>query len=583
MKQREDTVLILTPFAEKMNGAMVLGTGGWLPPEEREALDWMTLVALLGWKVKLMDPASFHLFNFNDQLIKWVVLTGDPDAINSKTWEQILLTIQNNQFLFITRAGEKNGWLSQQFEIFLSNKKIPGEQIEYKHPGFCKEWKLQNPLQLPELEATNSFNKLVHLSETCIAGSVQQGVSKILFLSFHPSRTRDSEPVFTALLKQLLLFESLYPVAWFEWKNTMILRMDDPGSSQAVHDNSFQTTKLGEKEWDLIGKALVERNARMSLAYVPAWVDDGDSTRGQLEIDGWPVDRVAGNIYPSPSVKYHKNLANGLTRVFDYKEEFLGIEKLRNSGLAEVELHGYTHIHPDKKSWLNADDKHENKKWFREFGKSAVGFINSLAEEKHPLLSGIDAFQKSFRSLPSALICPGEEFTNNVLEKVLKSPLNLVSSYYLGMRIGHQLCWNQHVCSPYLDLANPCWFEQELPVVGYFHDFDIGTHGTNWFNEQLEKWEQAGAKFFIDFRELSTILSHTISINEVADQYQLSLYSENHLPFIKPARIGFHIPGKNFTSTVVLNNNQETQTLNLSEFEMMSTSQTIKQSKWQEL
>ncbi|WP_276502529.1 hypothetical protein [Terrimonas pollutisoli] len=583
IKQREDTVLILTPFAEKMNGALVLGTGGWLPPEEREALDWMTLVAMLGWKVKLTDPGSLHLVDFNNQAVKWVILTGDPDDIDSNTWEQLLLTIRTNQFLFITRAGKKNGWLSHQFEVFLSENKPAGDRLLYKRPGFCKEWKLQNSLQLAELEATQGLNKRAHLSETCIAGTVEESGSKILFLSFHPSMARDSEPVFTALLKQLLIVENLYPVAWFEWKNTMILRMDDPGSSQPVHDNSFQTAKLGEEEWDLIGQTLLERNARMSLAYVPAWVDDGDSTRGRLEIDGLPTVRTAGNIYPSPSVKYYKNLANGHTRVFDYEDEFRGIEKLRNSGLAEVELHGYTHIHPDKKAWLKADDRYENKKWFREFGKSAVSFINSLAEEKHPLLSGIEAFQKNFQSLPSTLICPGEEFTNNVLEKVLKSGLNLVSSYYLGMRIGHQLCWNQHVCSPYLDLANPRWFEQELPVVGYFHDFDVSIHGTGWFSEQLEKWQEAGAKFFIDFRELSTILSHTVSINEVTSQYRLRLYSENHLPFIKPVRIGFHIPAKNFTSTFLLDSNQETHTLNLSAFEKISTSQTIKQSKWQEL
>lgn len=543
-KQREDTVLILTSFAEKMNEALVLGTGGWLPPEEREALDWMTLVALLGWKVKLIDPGSLHLFNFRDALVKWVILTGDPDDINHTTWEKILLTIKTNQFLFITMAGKKEGWLSYHFGIFIPENKQLGSYIQYKRLGFYQEWRLRNPLLLPSLEGDERLNKLVHLSEACIAGSVDETGSRILLLSFHPGKVRDSEPIFTAILKQLLIQESLYPVAWFEWKDTMILRMDDPGSSQAVHDNSFKTTKLSEKDWNYIGEELSKRQARVSLAYVPAWVDDGDCNRGVLEINGRPVARIPGNIYPSPSVKYYKNLANGLTRVFDYEDEFRGIEKLRTSGLAEVELHGYTHIHPDKKSWLNATDRHENKKWFREFGRAATGFTNGLADEKHPLFSGIAAFQKNFRSLPSTLVFPGEEFTNTVLEKVVKSGLNLVSSYYLAIRIGHQLCWNQHICSPYLDLADPGWFEQELPVVGYFHDFDVSTHGTRWFAQQLEKWQEAGANFFIDFRELSDTLCHNISSNEDAGQYQMSLNAENYSPFTRPARIGFHTPLK---------------------------------------
>ena len=556
IKQRADTVLILTSLAGQMNDAQVLGTGGWLPPEEREALDWMTLVAMLGWKVKFEDPTSLHGAHFENHRIKWVILTGDPDTISSDTWEQLLHIIRTNQLLFITRAGKINGWLSRHFKISMSDENLPGDRLQFIHPSFSKEWSLKNQLVLQELKATVKFNKVLSLSGSCIAGTIDVYTSKILFLSFHSSIARDCEPVFTAILKQLLIFESVHPVAWFEWKNTMILRMDDPGSSQPVHDNSFQTTKLGEVEWELIGEALFQKDARMSLAYVPAWTDDGDNSRGQLEIDGHPVLRTAGDIYPSPSVKYHKNLPKGITRVFDYQEEFRGIEKLRSTGLAEVELHGYTHIHPDKNSWLNAADRNENKKWYREFGKSAASFISNLAEEKHPLSSGIEAFQKTFRSLPSTIIFPGEEFTANVLKKFLKSGLNLISSYYLGMRVGRQLCWNYYVCSPYLDLVDSRWFDQELPVVGYFHDFDVLINGIDWFTQHLERWQQAGANYFIDFRQLSSILDRTISLNEIASQFELNLHSEKHSPFLKPVRVGFHIPSRNFSSFYLLNNNQ---------------------------
>ena len=570
MNQRTDTAIILTSFAEQMKAEPVLGTGGWLSPEEREALDWMTLIALMGWKVKLRDLQNFHFADIDNQQIKWIILTGDPDTVNSKIWEQILLFAKTKKILLITGAGKMNGWLSNHFGIHLSEKTTSGNLVEYNGHDFYKQWNLRNTIHLQGLDITTGLDELVSLSGGCIAASRQELAGKILFLSFHPSMARDSEPAFTALLKQLLIFESLHPVAWFDWENTLILRMDDPGSAQAVHDDSFHNTKLGEKEWAIIGEELYKRKARISLAYVSAWVDDGDSSRGLLEIDGQPVSRIAGNIYPSPLVKYTKTVKNESSRIFDYAAEFRGIQKLRNKGLAEVELHGYTHMHPDRESWKKATDKYENKIWFREFGKSSISFINSRPEEEHPLYSGIEAFQKNFQALPTTLICPGEEFTNNVLEKAMQAGLMLVSSYYLGMRIGHQLCWNQHVCSPYLDLAHPHWFEQELPVVGYFHDFDLSIHGINWFAQQLDAWQHAGAKFFIDFRELSNILSHTISISESTGQYQLNLLSENNLPFIKPVRIGIHIPAKNITSKFVLNNNQKTHAINLSEFEEIS-------------
>src|SRR2546422_229081 len=39
----------------------VWGTGGWLPPEEREALDWLTLSRLLGWRVTVARPSGAGL------------------------------------------------------------------------------------------------------------------------------------------------------------------------------------------------------------------------------------------------------------------------------------------------------------------------------------------------------------------------------------------------------------------------------------------------------------------------------------------------------------------------------------------
>ena len=110
-------------------------------------------------------------------------------------------------------------------------------------------------------------------------------------------------------------------------------------------------------------------------------MDDGNGSRGELEVAGQTVSRSPGNIYPSPLVKYSKANGNGSRQVFDYTAEFRAIQNLRNRGLVEVELHGYTHMHPDRDAWKEATDKYENKMWFREFGKSSVDFINSLPKE----------------------------------------------------------------------------------------------------------------------------------------------------------------------------------------------------------
>lgn len=542
MKKGGDTAIIITSFAEKMNLDPVLGTGGWLPPDEREALDWMTLISLMGWEVQLQSPQSFQIADLENTQTKWLIVTGDPDAINSNIWEQFLSITKTKKILLITSAGKKNGWLSDHFGVQISGNEINSNYISYYGQGPCKEWKLRKSIQLRGLEIAGELDELVTTQGACIAASSNESGGKVLFFSFHPSVARDTEPVFTALLRHLLIVENSNPVAWFDWGNTLILRMDDPGSAQPVYDNSFQHTKLGEKEWEAIGEELYKRKGRMSLAYVSAWVDDGNSSRGQLEIDKEPVSRALGNVYPSPLVKYIKTAMNGAPRVFDYAAEFRGIQKLRKEGLVETELHGYTHMHPDRESWGKATDQYENKMWYREFARSSIRFVKSLPEDEHPLHLGIKAFFENFQSLPSTLICPGEEFTNDVLERAMQAGFKLVSSYYLGMRISHQLCWNQHVCSPYLDLAGSHWLDSELPVVGYFHDFDISINGTDWFTNCLENWQKAGVKYFIDFRKLAGVLSHTISLNKSGSVYQLKVQREDKWKTIHPARVSIYVP-----------------------------------------
>ena len=154
---------------------------------------------------------------------------------------------KTKKIVLITRAGKINGWLSNHFGTHLSERQSSGDSVVYNNPDFHKQWKLRTQNHLPGLEITTGLEELVSLSDACIVASCKESGGKVLFLSFHPSIARDHEPVFTALLKQLLIFESLYPVAWFDWENTLILRMDDPGSAQTVHDNSFHNTKLGKK------------------------------------------------------------------------------------------------------------------------------------------------------------------------------------------------------------------------------------------------------------------------------------------------------------------------------------------------
>ena len=107
------------------------------------------------------------------------------------------------------------------------------------------------------------------------------------------------------------------------------------------------------------------------------------------------------------------------------------------------------------------------------------------------------------------------------------------------------------LCSPYLNLAVPHWFDSELPVVGYFHDFDVSAHGLELVHEKPGRMGIWPVPNFLWISgNLSNILIIISSVSENEDQCQLNLFSENNPPFIKPIRIGIHIPGKTYTTKI---------------------------------
>ena len=61
-------MLLVTSETELPAAHRVWGTGGWLPPKQREALDWLTLARFLGWGVTVTRWTSAGL---GSGLLRW--------------------------------------------------------------------------------------------------------------------------------------------------------------------------------------------------------------------------------------------------------------------------------------------------------------------------------------------------------------------------------------------------------------------------------------------------------------------------------------------------------------------------------
>lgn len=243
-------------------------------------------------------------------------------------------------------------------------------------------------------------------------------------------------------------------------------------------------------------------------------MDDGDERRGELIADGRAVARSPGKVYSSHRVTYHDRSGSMSGTTDDYTSEYRGIRELIHEHLASVELHGFTHMHPDHKAWARSPSRYEDVAWFRELGLRANTVLSSISTEEHPLAQGISVLEEAFETTPTTLICPGDEWTNRALETALDLQLQFVSSYYLAMRCGDRFCWATHICAPYLDEPGSEWFAPGLPVIGYFQDRDVVENGLDWLADNLDSWRSCGARYLIDFRQLNALLNRPDAVQD---------------------------------------------------------------------
>ena len=99
------------------------------------------------------------------------------------------------------------------------------------------------------------------------------------------------------------------------------------------------------------------------------------------------------------------------------------------------------------------------------------------------------------------------------------------------------------MCAPYLDQADKVWFASGLPVVGYFHDYEPSVEGIGWMAACLDGWEKAGARRFIDFRELAAALALRLEPREQSGTVILEVSKDGGVDLVRPFPVLVALPG----------------------------------------
>ena len=528
-------MLVVAAAGEVPAAQRVWGTGGWLPAEARpagasEALDWLTLARLSGWAASVSHVSRNGSAEFAHGASRWVV---------------------------VARAGIEGGAFARLCGVSLVEGTVGGKNLRWAGPGVRRGWACRGEFEASALKLSGGAEAWATLDGAPVVAAKSVGCGVVATLAFHPSAARDTEGAFTALLKHLLIYGACAPVAWLDTDGVLVLRMDDPGGAQNVHCRGWYYTKLSEAAWRVVGAELGKRGARLSVCYTLGWVDDGDARRGRLSVGGESLGaavgaessgagrREAGRVYPSPRVVYEDVRGHAPGTLHDYAAEYRGIERLRGAGLAEVELHGHTHLHPDAAAWAAAPDRYESFAWYRELGQGAADAIAARTTEEHPLALGVSALREFFGVRPTTLICPGDEWTEDVIERALDLRFFFVSDHHLAVRAGGRFCWTSHVASPYLSEPHASRFDAGLPVVGYFHDRDLALEGVPWMSFRLDAWADAGARKFWDFRELAAAVGREFRLEgEAGGGYVLTVNVDICAPaLVRPLAVNFYVPG----------------------------------------
>ncbi len=494
----------------------VFGSGYWCPATARLLIDWALLARFLGWRASFTTLRPMQRSVNGDGYPRIWILCCDRDEITGDVANWLRFLLDREPVLVVAPPPAQNSALASLAQACCENECVVAAELTWSGPGPSQTWRSGAPHVSVGMLASHPSNEIWGSAGGQPVISVRRFTRGILAtLGVHASSARDASPAFTQMFKHLLIWGSPAPaVAWVDFVGTVVLRMDDPGGAQNLTLTNWTYHKLDSVKWERLGAELASQNARMTVAYTPAWVDAVDG--GRLFLDGLELRHRQHGIYPTPSVRFIDTVGE----CHDYADEFRGIRALIRQRIASPEVHGYTHTHPDVATWLQAADRYDSVHWYRDFNDVAQEYLARIPEHKHPLVQATRLHLQLFRQASTSLVCPGNECDDQLASLALSLGFQTISNYYLAVRDGDRFLWCNHVCAPYADEACEYWLEHGLPIVAYFHDRDIALHGVQWLSSALHLWRQSGARRFISLSDLSTLLQMQLSIEQ--SQLQLS-------------------------------------------------------------
>src|SRR5262245_16678742 len=200
-----DPMLLVASETELSAAERVWGTGGWLAPEEREALDWLTLAKLAGWSVTVTRRTALLERDLSAGS-RWIVVACDPDGLDEETTKRLAGRLEAEPLLIVARAGNSRAPFARLAGATNGLRRVAGRSLDWLGPGAKRSWNARNVLEAIALESSADATVWATLDGAPAIAVRRVGRGMVASLGFHPSDARDRDGTATALLRHLLIW-----------------------------------------------------------------------------------------------------------------------------------------------------------------------------------------------------------------------------------------------------------------------------------------------------------------------------------------------------------------------------------------
>ena len=210
----------------------VWGTGGWLAPEEREGLDWLTLCRLMGWEVNIQRSTEWNVDQDSAGACGTIILACPPNQLDDQQIDALAARLNTEPVLIVARAGADENKFATLSGATAQGDPISGQVLSWRGPGTSRQWNCRKSLRKHRRLQLNGDTEVWAILEEAPLIAARKMALGLSSMNLHPSHARDMEGAVTALLKHLLVSGFPGATAWLDLENTLILRMDDPGGAK---------------------------------------------------------------------------------------------------------------------------------------------------------------------------------------------------------------------------------------------------------------------------------------------------------------------------------------------------------------